>query len=142
MAVAKGTAMWASIVTPNTKYQPEWSVDLVLDDAELVEKFRSTGHTVKTQKDGQETLKFKRRVNKAKGGQNNPPRLLDINKNPIDVQVGNGSKIAVQYSEYSGDYNGKPYFGLELKAVQVLDLVTYGGEDGSEFEVVDADEEF
>ena len=49
------------------------------------------------------------------------------------MAVGNGSKVRVQYNEYSGEGKFGPYTGLDLQAVQVLDLVPYKNDDGSEF---------
>ena len=60
------------------------------------------------------------------------PRLLDKDKQEINVAVGNGSKVRVQYNEYSGEGKYGPYIGLDLQAVQVVDLVEYKNADGSE----------
>lgn len=142
MAVIKGTAFWASIETPNTKYEPQWSVDLIPDSLEEFKALKDAGFKVKTMKDGQEALHFRRKCERADGQKNKQPRLLDANKNPIDLQVGNGSKVAVQYDAFKGSGKFGPYQGLDLRAVQVLDLVSFGGVDGDEFETVDPDEEF
>ena len=60
------------------------------------------------------------------------PRLLDTNKQELNVAVGNGSKVRVQYNEYSGEGKFGPYVGLDLQAVQVIDLVAYKSQDGDE----------
>jgi hypothetical protein len=60
------------------------------------------------------------------------PRLLDASKQEINTAVGNGSKVRVQYNEYSGEGKYGPYTGLDLQAVQVIDLVPYKGADGEE----------
>jgi hypothetical protein len=62
------------------------------------------------------------------------PKLVDADKNPLDVNVGNGSDITVQCRPYDwtfGDRSGK---GLDLQAVQVNNLIEYEGTsfDGEE----------
>ena len=76
---------------------------------------------------------MKRKVNGPHGRVRPAPRLLDSDKAEISLAVGNGSKVRVQYSEYSGEGQYGPYTGLDLQAVQVVDLVPYKNEDGSEF---------
>ena len=60
------------------------------------------------------------------------PRLLDQNKQDINVAVGNGSRVKVQFNEYEGENQYGPYRGLDLQAVQILDLVEYRSADGAE----------
>ena len=60
------------------------------------------------------------------------PRLLDVDKQEVNYAVGNGSKIRVQYNEYEGTNKFGDYKGLDLQAIQVLDLVEYRSEDGAE----------
>ena len=141
MATVFGTAKWAYIQTPNTKFEPQWTIDVAPDSPEELEKFKAAGHRIK-EADGLEYVVFKRKVHGANGRPNQQPRLVDEHKNPIDVQVGNGSKVCVQYNEYSGSGRYGPYQGLDLKAVQVLDLVEFAGADGDEFETFDPDDEF
>ena len=44
MAVLEGTAYWASVLAPNTKFEPTYSVNLVVD-REIVEEYKSKGFT-------------------------------------------------------------------------------------------------
>ena len=138
MAILEGTAYWASIKTPNTTFEPVYTVNLVVDD-EVANDFASRGHKVKQMDEGP-ALIIKRKVNGPNGMVRSSPRLLDQNKQEINLAVGNGSKIRVQYNEYSGEGKFGPYTGLDLQAVQVVDLVEYKAEDGSEF--FDEGEEF
>ena len=48
------------------------------------------------------------------------------------MAVGNGSKVRVQFNEYSGEGKYGPYQGLDLQAVQVVDLIEYRSADGEE----------
>ena len=62
------------------------------------------------------------------------------NKQEVNLAVGNGSKVRVQCNEYAWEYAGKAGKGLDLQAVQIVDLIEYKAEDGSEF--FDEGEEF
>ena len=82
---------------------------------------------------------IKRKVNGPNGMTRKAPRLLDSDKNDVDVLIGNGSTVRVQYSEYDWEYNKKKSKGLDLQAVQIVNLVPYKGGDGDELL---SDEEF
>ena len=130
MAVVNGTAYWASIKTPNTKFEPVYTVNLVVDE-DTANDFASRGHKIKQMDEGP-SLIIKRKVNGPNGMVRTAPRLLDADKNEVNYSVGNGSKVRVQFNEYQGENKYGPYTGLDLQAVQVLDLVEYRAEDGAE----------
>ena len=136
--IVEGTAYWASIKTPNTTFEPVYTVNLVVDE-QTANDFASRGHKVKQMDEGP-ALIIKRKVNGPNGMVRSAPRLLDQNKQEVNLAVGNGSKIRVQYNEYKGEGKFGPYQGLDLQAVQIVDLVEYRSEDGSEF--FDDGEEF
>ena len=142
MAVVKGKAMWCHISQPNTKFEPCWSVDLVPEDSSVIEDFRSKGYRIKQTKDGEDAITFKRKVKGNKGGENKQPKLVDAEKNPINELVGNGSIINVQYNEWATENSFGSFQGLDLKGIQVLELVSYGVPDGDEFESYDEASEF
>jgi len=135
MAIVSGTAYWASVTTPNTTYEPVYTVNLVVDD-DTAESFKSKGFTVKDMDEGQ-ALVIKRKVNGPNGMVRQPPKLVDSAKNPLDERVGNGSKVKVQYKELESVWKGKTFKGLDFQAMQVLDLVTVGDVDGGEFDIED-----
>lgn len=139
MAVVEGRAYWASVTTPNTKYTPVYSVNLVVDE-DVAEQFRSRGFPVKDMDEGP-ALIIKRKVNGPNGMIRQAPKLLDKNKNRMDSNVGNGSLVKVQYKEWETTWNGTQYKGLDFQAMQVLDLVEYALADGEEFESYDDDDE-
>ena len=139
MAVVEGRAYWASVTTPNTKYTPVYSVNLVVDDS-VAEDFRSKGFPVKDMDEGP-ALIIKRKVNGPNGMVRQAPKLLDKNKNAMNVSVGNGSIVNVQYKEWETTWNGTQYKGLDFQAMQVLDLIEYAAPDGEEFESYDDDME-
>ena len=130
MAILNGIAKWASITTPNTKFEPVYTVDLIVDQ-EIADDFASRGHKVKQHDEGP-ALVIKRKVNGPNGMTRAAPRLLNTDKQEINVAVGNGSKVRVQFNEYSGEGKFGPYQGLDLQAVQVTDLVEYKSADGEE----------
>jgi hypothetical protein len=135
MAIVSGTAYWASVTTPNTTYEPVYTVNLVVDD-ETAESFKSKGYSVKEMDEGQ-ALIIKRKVNGPNGMVRQAPKLVDAQKNPLDERVGNGSKVKVQYKEWESVWKGKTFKGLDFQAMQVLDLVTVGDVDGGEFDIED-----
>jgi hypothetical protein len=130
MAVVNGTAYWASIKTPNTKFEPVYTINLVVDE-DTANDFASRGHKIKQMDEGP-SIVIKRKVNGPNGMVRTAPRLLDAEKNEVNYSVGNGSKVRVQFNEYQGENKYGPYTGLDLQAVQVLDLVEYRAEDGAE----------
>ena len=130
MAILEGSVKWASITTPNTKFEPVYSIDLIVDE-ETANDFASRGHKVKQHDEGP-ALVIKRKVNGPNGMIRPAPRLLDASKQEINTAVGNGSKVRVQFNEYSGEGKFGPYVGMDLQAVQVVDLVPYKGADGEE----------
>jgi hypothetical protein len=136
MSLLFGTAYWAFIQTPNTKFEPQWTIDVIPDNEEDLE----LGLRIK-KINAKEAVVMRRKTHKNNGAPNKQPKLVDANKNPIDVQVGNGSRVCVQYEYYEGKGSHGPYQGMDLKAVQVLDLVSFGGADGEEFQDFDPDSE-
>ena len=145
MAIQEGIAYWASVTTPNTKFEPVYTVDLVVSD-EVANDFESRGYKVKEITMNDEVvgkaITFKRKVNGSNGMVRQAPKLLDANKNPIDELVGNGSKVRVQYNEWETSNKYGDFKGLDFQAMQVIDLVQYKSADGSEFEAIEGGEEF
>ena len=85
---------------------------------------------------------IKRKVNGAEGRVRPAPKLFDKDKVPMDEVVGNGSEVKIQYSEWETSNKFGDFKGLDLQAVQVLDLVTYRTGDGDELGSVEGGEEF
>ena len=135
MAILQGAAYWVSATTPNTTYDPVYSVNLVVDQ-EVAEDFKSSGFTVKQMDEGP-ALVIKRKVNGPNGMIRPAPRLVDQYKNPLDARVGNGSVVKVQYKEWQSDWKGQTFYGLDFQAMQVIELIEVGSPDGSEFGIED-----
>lgn len=139
MAILQGEAYWASVTTPNTTYEPVYSVNLVVDEA-TAKDFESRGFAIKQMDEGPAVV-IKRKVNGPNGMVRQAPKLIDKNKNPLDARVGNGSNVRVQYKEWESEWKGRTFKGLDFQAMQVIDLVEVGSPDGSEFDVIDSDME-
>jgi len=128
MAQVEGTAYWASLTRPNEKFEPMWRIDLAVDDntaVDLAKEGITLGETVIDGNTIKNVVKFKRKVSKANGDKNQPPSIVDGQKQPLDKIVGNGSKVVVMYKSYDWNYKGKTGKGLDLQAVQVKNLVEY-----------------
>ncbi len=136
--IVEGNAYWASLIAPNTTFEPMYTINVVVDEA-TAKDFAERGHSVREMEEGPAVV-IKRKVNGPNGMVRKAPRLLDADKNDVDVLVGNGSKVKVQYQEYDWTYNNKSGKGLDLQAVQIIDLVPYKAQDGDE--LLDANEEF
>ena len=142
MAIEEGLAYWASVTTPNTRYEPVYQVNLIVDQ-DIAEKYRAEGCTIRDMEEGP-ALVIKRKVNGPNGMIRQAPKLFDVEKKPLDELIGNGSKVKIQFNHYDWEYAGKTGRSLDFQAMQVLELVEYEGrtpdgaelgfsEDGSEF---------
>jgi|TARA_R100000008_G_scaffold30615_1_gene17036 hypothetical protein len=144
MAIEEGLAYWTSAKSPNTKFEPVYQTNLVVD-RDTAEKYRAEGCSIREMEEGP-ALVIKRKVNGPNGMVRNAPKLFDKDKKPLDELVGNGSKVRVQFNPFDWEYAGKSGRSLDFQAMQVLELVTFEGrsadgaelgyedtEDGSEF---------
>jgi hypothetical protein len=150
MAVLEGKAYWASVTTPNTTFEPVYTVDLVVNE-DVANDFESRGFKVKDlsikDENGGATsvgraLTIKRKVNGPNGMVRNAPKLFDKNKQPMDDVIGNGSTVKVQYNEWETDNKYGQFKGLDFQAMQVIDLVALKTQDGAELDPYGDGEEF
>ena len=121
MAIIEGRAYWASITVPNTKFKPVYTINVLVDDKTFKE-FKDKKCSVKELDEGKSVV-FRRQVTDKNGNSRPVPKLIDKDKKPITERVGNGSLVKVQYREYPWEYSGRVGTGLDLQAVQVLELV-------------------
>lgn len=145
MAILEGEAYWVSATNPNTTYEPVWTVDLVVAD-NIADDFQARGFKIKDLSIGDEpvgrALTIKRKVNGPGGMVRKAPKLFDSSKVPMDTLIGNGSKVKVQYNEWETTNKFGTFKGLDFQAMQVLNLISYKGGDGEEFDAIDSGEEF
>ncbi len=143
MSVIQGKAYWASLINPNTTFDSDgtWSIDVSLDEKNK-KIAEADGLTIKNKNDDRgDFVTIKRKVN-AKNGKRPAPKLYNLNKEPMDITVGNGSAVKVQYNEFAWDYAGKSGVSLDFQAMQVLDLVPMKSQDGDELNPFGDGEEF
>ena len=138
--VISGTSYWASVITPNTKFDADgvWTIDVGnLDDLNK-KKAQKDGLTVKNKGDEKEDfVTIKRKVRNAKGSLNRQPNVVDANKRLItETMIGNGSKVNVLYEPFEWNFGGKTGVSADLRAVQVTELVPYSTEEDDAFDVV------
>jgi len=128
---------WASVIEPNTKFEPTWEIEAELNDQQAA-VFADAGVRLK-EDDGIKLIRFKKRVSgkKKDGGtyHNEPPKVVDAAKQPFDKLIGNGSLVNIAYSLRDWSMMGNSGVKADLNAVQVLELVEYAGGGGTdEFE--------
>ena len=145
MAILEGDAYWVSATSPNTTFEPVYTVDLVVEDS-IADDFTSRGFKVKDLTISDEpvgrAITIKRKVNGPNGIVRKAPKLFDKNKVPLDELVGNGSRVKVQYNEWETTNKYGDFKGLDFQAMQVLELISYKTGDGDEFDAVEGGEEF
>lgn len=137
MNVLSGKAYWTSISSPNTTYEPVWSVDLSLTGDQLA-KAKKMGLPIKNKQDDRgDFVKIKRKVKRRDGSDNKQPSLKDAQKRDmLGTLVGNGSDVNVAFKTYDWEYAGQKGIGTDLMAVQVVNLIPYGGSEDDAFDVV------
>tara|TARA_R100000963_G_C4645041_1_gene109134 strand:- start:10 stop:504 length:495 start_codon:yes stop_codon:yes gene_type:complete len=135
--IISGNAHWASVLAPNVKYDPVYSIDVELLDDDSKSMVESLGLTIKNKGDGRnDFVTIKRKLMKNDGDERPAPIIKDSANNAWDDKlIGNGSKVNVKFGTYDWTYAGKSGVGADLMAVQVVDLVPYGND--SNFESVD-----
>jgi hypothetical protein len=138
MAVQEGIVHWASIAVPNSTFEPVTYQATLVVDQKTADEFASKGFKIK-EIDEQPALFFKKYYKRPDGTINPAPRLVDKSKNPLDVAVGNGSKVRIQYQPrlIENQYGKFPW--LDLQAMQVLELVVFNNGETDEFEMLDND---
>ncbi len=139
MSVIKGSAYWASIVSPNTTFDSDgvWSIDVGNLDKKNLEVAKTDGLEIKNKGDDRgDFVTVKRKVRRKDGGMNKAPEVKDAQKRTmINTLIGNGSEVNVLYSTYEWEFKGRSGVSADLRAVQVTNLVPYNVD-------ADADEAF
>ena len=138
MAVLEGPVYWASLSVPNSTFDPPTYQATLVVDQKTADEFESKGFKIK-EIDEQPALFFRKYYQRPDGTTNPPVRVVDKAQNPLDVAVGNGSKVRVQYQPRVIENKYGIFNWLELQAVQVLDLVEYNNGQTDEFDMLDDD---
>lgn len=144
MPVIEGIAKWASLSKPNPR-SGKYQIDVCHLTPESIAKLKADGvTTLHTDKDKSEngkgayiTLK-QSAVTKA-GKEMDPPKVVDAHKNPLPrgTLIGNGSRVKAVYDPFAWNVSGKSGVSAGLRVVQVIELVSYGGNGVDELDEVD-----
>lgn len=134
---ARGTAMWACVHTPNTTYEAEYSIKLIVNP-ETDKALKGLGLKGKREDEGI-VYKFYRKQFRKDGTENKKPVVVSRDNTPFSDLVGNGSEVIVQFSTYEWSNSFGSGINADLQGVQVIDLVSYRPGDGEEFEVIEDD---
>ena len=134
--IKQGKCKYAWVTTPNTKFQPTYTINLEVSEEEYND-YKSKGFPTKQDEDGFYMV-IRRKVDGPSGMKRAAPRLFDESKNEVDVQIGNGSEVAVKYTAREWEYNGKAGITADLKAVQVIKHIPYG--DNEDFDTVEGND--
>ena len=137
--VITGLAYWPKIKVPVPNFNGDkngYEINLAVED-DVFQLFKDAGFNVGIFEAGRRkytedpVVHFYQWEKNGKGESNPSPRLVDTEMNDIDVQVGNGSKVAVQWRAATYGPN-KQYKRAILEAVQVIELQEYNGTGSSE----------
>ena len=115
-----------SIIEPNTKFDPVWSIQVEVDDnnRSVIE-----GANLKITNKGDDRGDFvtiKRKVLRKDGSERKAPIVKDSQNNLWDDKlIANGSLVNVKAVPYEWNYAGKSGTSADLAAVQVVDFIEY-----------------
>ena len=135
--IISGTAFWAHVLTPNTRFDPdgEWSIEICNLDATNKKIAEDDGLSIKNKSDDRGDFVCLKQYARTRDGIPRGMPVKDSLRNPFPTEkrIGNGSKVNASYfprayKEYGGGVKGY------LLGVQVVDLVEYSGDD---FDVVE-----
>lgn len=133
-SVIEGQVYYPHLVVPNLDYNKttSWYELMLAVSDDVFEMFKSAGFSDaflmepgKKNFTPDAVIKFATWAHNSDGTQITPPIVVDKDKNPTDVSIGNGSTIAVQWArkEY-GKVN--KIVRPQLQAVQILNLIERG----------------
>ena len=138
MPIINGTAMWASVIQPNTKFEHKWCIDVCNLDDSNIEKLKELGlgNKIKHDDDRGYWIPISQKVRSSKGKEFSPPDVVDAQKRPFTGTIGNGSLVNVMFNVREWEYAGKSGISADLRGVQVVDLKKYEGGNSDSFSVV------
>ena len=132
-----GKCHYASIIEPNTKFDPVWSIQVEVDEdnRSIIE---GAGLPINNKDDDRgDFVTIKRKVLRADGSQRAAPSVKDSQNNPWNGKlIANGSTVNGKATPYEWNYAGKSGVSADLAAVQVVDFIEYTRSD-QDFEPVE-----
>ena len=141
MSVISGKAYWTFVPEANTTFEPTWSIDIALDEANkaIVE---ADGLKWRNKNDERgDFITIKRKVTKNNGNPNEVPELVDHNKRILASDknfIGPGSEVNVQYKTYECSYKGNAGIGADLQKIQLIKLEDLPDQLDDELPVVES----
>jgi hypothetical protein len=141
----KGKMMYPKLFHPDTRYEPKWTVDLLLDAAG---KKQAAAESLRVKKNDNYKDKFdgydgsyirvERPVKNRDGVDRDPPVVKDakVRDVPSSTGIGNGTDAIVRFMVKTKDNKGKEMtpaevmklhggYGMFLTGVQITNLVPY-----------------
>jgi|TARA_R100001530_G_C4296707_1_gene149419 hypothetical protein len=142
--IVEGVAYYAHLGRPVPDYSEKqepgsgkygWEINLAVSD-DTFAQFKEAGINVGMRPPGNSkytpdpVITFYRYHKNYDGGENEPPKVVDLEKEPFTDMIGNGSKVAVQWGAL--EYSNKKFKRAIIEAVQVKELVEVGSGYSSE----------
>lgn len=127
-AKIEGKCKWAAVLKPNTMFEPQWCIDIIIENPELASRLSAAGIAVKEDRDGDTVIKIKRKTHKKSGEPAKPPVVVFEDGSPVEELIGNGSTVVVDFLVYDWSSFGKSGKGTYLNKVTVKDFIPYGEE--------------
>ena len=131
-SIVEGTSYYPHVLVPNEAFgRMMYEINLAVSD-DVFDSFESQGYiglhpAGKKKFTPDPVIVFQRFANRKDGSPNPAPRLVDMENNPIDVSIGNGSRVKVMWRHSSYKSGGGGMIQrAELVAVQLVELVEYG----------------
>jgi hypothetical protein len=126
--------MWAKPYKADPKYH-YWSIMVGLDEANVA-LYKQTGlkGKLKDEGDSHAWAKFTRPESKVIKGElrDFDPPTVTYNGEPFKKLIGNGSIVKCVVQVYDYEYQKKKGVGQRLESIEIVDLVPYGDDSGSE----------
>lgn len=145
MALVKGVGKWVKVIKPVPTYdktKTEWTLDLIIDkDAKKYLAGLGLAGKIKTNKDGEDFIKFSKKTTKADGSDAKPVEVVGRDGKPwTGGLIGNGSTLNVKFIVGDNNLGGKKVNHFD---VQVWEHVAYegGNRDEEDFPVDSAGNE-
>ena len=118
---------WASLLKPDTRFEPCYKVDLILTK-DQAERMAAVGFKVRTDKDGDKVLRVKKKTMTKSGTPMEAPSCVGPDGETIFTErIGNGSVLNVSIFAKYIEVSGTTYLPAYLNGVQVVEHVAYKG---------------
>ena len=158
----KGKLMYAKLFQPDTRFDPKWTADVLLDAQGLEEAQKANLRVKKNDKwgdlfDGYDGsyVRVERPTTNFAGEERDPPVVKDakVRDVPSSTGVGNGTDAYVRFLVKTQDNRGnqmspaeahKKYggYGMFLTGVQIVNLVPYERSSDPDTDFVEEDGDF